>query len=344
MLGVGPGVLSARESQFSSIKSIFNEEFSSLSRTHENFGLSVGVVSLGRSEFLSLGRDSKGNSINKKSIFLMNSMTKVFTGTLLARLHIDGKIHLNDVIALGSVKDVGLENVSYLDLATHTSGLPRLPDNLVSTDRNDSYRNYTEDLFLDYLNRRKQNSRELSSRGYLYSNLGFGLLGYLMAKEQGTSFAKLIEQKIFQPLKMSQSFVSSGKDERALPGFLSNGEEVPTRSGPEVMQASWAVYSTAEDMIKFLRESLDPSSSSHGKAVDVAQHEYRDYGKDLSAGLGWSINKQNGTRFKNGSSGGYHSIMMFNRSTGTALVLLSNTDFKDKRILESKAWRLFNTL
>lgn len=324
----------------------FDQEFKPLLDEYRHLGIVVGVIERGQHRYFSLGKNAQSKPVDKESVFLINSMTKVFTGSLLGVLSAESKLDLDLPIKEQSKRGEKFElgAISFLDLATHTSGLPRLPSNLVSKNKNDLYRDYTDELFRDYFSATRNETRELASRKYLYSNLGFGLLGFLMARQGGKSFSSLLKQKIFSPLKLKNTFVSEGQDSRALAGFLKNGEQVLPRSGPESMQGSWAVYSSAQDLLRFLSEAISPTQSSHGRGIDIAQKEYRDYGVGFSAGLGWSIVKDTETRFKNGSSGGYHSIMMFNRKTQTALVLLSNTDFKNNSLLENKAWRLFRAL
>ena len=104
--------------------------------------------------------------------------------------------------------------IQLIDLATHTSGLPRLPDNMgLLINPLNPYAGYTTDdldaFLADFKLKREPGSK------YNYSNLGMGTLGYALAKRSGKSYNELIEEKICQPLGMHDTTITLSEDQQA---------------------------------------------------------------------------------------------------------------------------------
>src|SRR5690606_26436110 len=140
-------------------------------------------------------------------IFEIGSITKVFTSTVLASLVEEGKIKLTDKInSYYSFPFNNNINLTFKDLANHTSGLPRLPENLVLSDEANPYKSYGKNQIEEYL---KNFLKIDKPQTYSYSNLGTGLLGYTLGLSQKTSFQKLLQKNVFDKYKMINSFTSS---------------------------------------------------------------------------------------------------------------------------------------
>ena len=143
--------------------------------------------------------------------FEVGSVTKIFTSLLLAQMVESGDVRLDDPIARylpDSVKAPGYRGreITLRELATHSSGLPRLPTNIAPANMADPYADYTATRLHDFLDSYELPRAPDSS--YEYSNLGAGLLGYLLARHAGKPFADLLEEKILQPLGMDDSYVA----------------------------------------------------------------------------------------------------------------------------------------
>src|SRR5690606_213566 len=114
--------------------------------------------------------------------------TKVFTSTVLASLIENGKLKLTDEI--NSYYPFSFKNdikLTFENLANHTSGLPRLPENLDLSNEANPYKSYGKTQIEEYLkNQLKLENEEVKS--YSYSNLGTGLLGYTLGLSQKTSY------------------------------------------------------------------------------------------------------------------------------------------------------------
>jgi CubicO group peptidase (beta-lactamase class C family) len=151
--------------------------------------------------------------------FQIGSVTKVFTALLLADMAERGEVHLSDPAAgyLPGPAQPGL--VALADLATHTSGLPRLPRDLLFSallHPADPYARYP----VARLVRAARRALRAGSPGspYAYSNFGFGLLGYLLGQAAGTPYESLVTTRICVPLGLSSTTVAVPDPCRAAQG------------------------------------------------------------------------------------------------------------------------------
>jgi CubicO group peptidase (beta-lactamase class C family) len=134
--------------------------------------------------------------------FELGSITKTFTALLLADMTLRGELGLDDAVeaVLPSalrLRDANGAAITFADLATHRSGLPRLPSNLRRSDGEDPY-DYTDKDLWDFLaNWKPTTARQVR---WEYSNLGYGLLGEALALRHRTTYAELLRARILAPL------------------------------------------------------------------------------------------------------------------------------------------------
>ena len=114
-------------------------------------------------------------------------------------------------------------------------------------------------------------------------------------------------------------------------------KNIPTLAG------AGAVRSTVDDMLSFLAAQLDPPEGTLGKAIDQAWqiHWRPEKTGHLSIGLGWHVAHDGQTRWHNGGTGGYHSMMLANRDKNVAVILLCNTATRE---IDRLGEDLINTL
>jgi CubicO group peptidase (beta-lactamase class C family) len=131
---------------------------------------------------------------------VVGSITKVFTALLLSDMVQRKELALDDpVTKLLAAQDLpflgrGDREVTLLDLATHTSGLPLRPGNLLSDDPEDKYAGYTSELLHQFLSS-FEFDRSPGSQ-YEYSNVGYGLLGEALSLRSGASYRELLRSRI----------------------------------------------------------------------------------------------------------------------------------------------------
>jgi serine-type D-Ala-D-Ala carboxypeptidase/endopeptidase len=277
-----------------------------------NGALVIGVLQGGKEHV-------HGVRADRSTMFEIGSVTKVFTAITMAKLSEDGLMKLDDPVRKCFPDSVTVPtNITFKHLATHSSGLPRLPDNFFAVVGNSAnpYVAYRKEHLYDYLKSAKKLRPPGEPSGY--SNLGFGLLGHALELCAGKPYADLVRNQLLSPLEMRNTGVSNAK---VIPGHDAKGKPTPNWDF-DVMAPAGVFRSNAEDMLKFLRANLEPDRVSIGGALRTAQ---RRHGKDC--GLGWQLQ----TTFEdlkfiwhNGGTGGYRSFIGFDPKHKTAVVLLSN--------------------
>ena len=185
-------------------------------------------------------------------MFEIGSITKVFTATLLANYVNNGTLGLDDHI--NSYLPFNLHNniqISFMDLANHTSGLPRIPSNMpVSSffSNKNPYKDYSENRLEKYLTAKVKVTGQSGS--FAYSNLGLGLLGYTLCKIENKTYNDLLDEKIFSKYGMTNSSaVRSELEDDLVSGLNKNGFKTPNWDFA-ALESAGAVLSTAEDLSK----------------------------------------------------------------------------------------------
>jgi serine-type D-Ala-D-Ala carboxypeptidase/endopeptidase len=303
-------------------------------KNKRSVGIVVGLISSKGSRIVSYGKPARNSNagLNGDTVFEIGSITKVFTSILLAEMAERGEVNLNDPVAKylpGSVK-VPARNgreITLLDLATHTSGLPRLPKNLKPKDPNNPYADYTVEQMYEFLSG-YQLTRDIGEK-YEYSNLGAGLLGHILALRAGTDYETLVITRICKPLGMdsTRARLSPQMEPRLATGHDRDGNAVAGWDLPTLAGAG-ALRSTAGDMLKFLAANMGLSKSALLPAMQKAHAMQKGTGvPNLSIGLGWHMLSNHGTEivWHNGGTGGYHSFIGFDKRKGLGVVVLSNS-------------------
>lgn len=290
-----------------------------------NTQLSIAIISNGKVSYYGIKKLSDAISTidNQKSVFEIGSISKVFTSTLLANFVINGKVKLNENINdyLKTPFNNNIE-ITFVDLANHTSGLPRLPTNLDLSKVNpeNPYKDYNEKELKEYLT----NQLELSKKGkYQYSNLGAGLLAYTLSKIDNVSFESLLQNKIFSKYDMQNSTANSNKIKGNLVRGLNNeGIEVPNWDF-SVLAGAGAIFSTVEDLSHFAISQFDDSN----KELKLTREKTFEINDNMDISLGWHILKSQSDNlwyWHNGGTGGYSSSMVIDDKSKNGIIILSN--------------------
>lgn len=301
----------------------------------QSLGIVVGVVDANGRRTISHGRFGAGDArpVDGETIFEIGSITKVFTALVLADMIEKGEVSLDDPVARylpAGVKmpERGGKAITFRDLATHMSGLPRLPDNLAPKDQNDPYADYTVEQLYGFLSGYKL-PRDIGS-GFEYSNLGFGLLGHVLALKGGTDYEGLVASRITKPLGMDSTAVtlSPALQARFTPGHDQSLQSVPAWQLPTLGGAG-ALRSSTNDMLTLLEAAMGKRETPLQAAFARIETTRRDIGGDGTTrmGLGWMITKVGDDEmiWHNGGTGGYCSFIGFLIKAKVGVVALSNT-------------------
>jgi serine-type D-Ala-D-Ala carboxypeptidase/endopeptidase len=299
-------------------------------------GLSVGYIEGKHWGIVHLGSSNQAQEKpNNLTVYEIGSVSKVFTGLMLADAVLRGEI--NPYLAADVANPAGIRlpsrddrSIKWIELSTHRSGLPRLPDNLSATDLVNPYGKYDSKMAAEFLNQYKLLRQPGDSQEY--SNLGASVLGYLVAEKVGKSYEQLLRERIAEPLQMTDCTVSLSDDQskRLATPHDKFGSTTPPWTFADLPGAG-GIHATMRDMMRFAKAQLTPPSGALGEAIELAWQQHTEADESGPAtGLGWMIAGDGETRWHNGGTGGFSSSVFINRRINSAVIVLCNTQVTGK--------------
>ena len=293
-------------------------------------GLVAGLLSPdGGMRVVAYGDSGLGRPLDPDDVFEIGSITKVFTGTLLAEMAQRGEVALGDTVQALVPDGVAVpardgRSITLEDLATHTSGLPCLPANLTPADMDDPYVDYTPQQLYDFLSGYTL-PRDVGGQ-FEYSNVGAGLLGHLLGLRAGRGYGELVHERILAPLGMSSTAVSvtGAAAERFVPGHDEQGRPVAHWNFTTLAGAG-ALRSTAADLLAFAAAGFDDGDL--GRAIRTAQAPRLEIDPQTSIGLHWLTDRQehHDIVWHNGGTAGFAGFLGVDRAGASAVVVLGNS-------------------
>ena len=290
-------------------------------------GIVVGLLDAsGARRFVALGVPVNG-------VFEIGSITKVFTTSVLEDMVDRGELRLDDPVAKFLPQSVTIperngRQITLLDLATQSSGLPRMPANFSPADQLNPYADYSVQQMYAFLSG-YQLTRDVGAE-YEYSNLGMGLLGHALSLTARTSYEELVRRRILAPLGMRETAITLPPTMRArlALGHSADGSVVPNWDLPTLAGAG-ALRSTAGDMLTFLAANLDSTRAPLSPTLRRTHGErHGTNNPSLTIGLGWHIlaRPRGNIVWHNGGTGGYRTFTGFDPARRVGVVVLSNID------------------
>ena len=300
----------------------------------QSVGIVVGIANRDTSRFSAYGTFNGPGTpqVTEDTVFEIGSVTKTLTATVLADMVARGEMALEDSVAQYLPPEVHLPSrngkaITLLDLATHTSGLPRFPANLNPGDDANPFADYTRQQLYAFLSSYVL-PRDPGDQ-YEYSNLGMALLGDALARRAAKPYEALVVERVLGPLGMHDTRINltpalqrrftSGHDASLA---LQKPWDLPTLAG------TGAFRSTARDMVRFVAAYARPAGTPLEQLAPLALEARRPAGSaSVSVGLGWHLVERSGNRFAavDGQTGGYAAFTGFNTSSATSVVVLSNS-------------------
>lgn len=332
-------------------------------------GIVIGAVAMDQ-EFLSgFGTRVFGSPEppDADTVFEIGSITKTFTGLLLAKRIDEGTLKLDDrvtdLLPEGWRLSEPATNITLRHLTTHTSGFPRLPSNLLGTARlgrslfgGDPYRNYSEEQFREAL---EQVELEFEpGQKHRYSNFAVGLLGFVLATHNGSDYETLLKNDLCKPLGMDRTTITNEPwhDEHLAPGYRSSmklGTAVTVLGSsawelPNHLAGAGAIRSTGTDMMKYLKANMGLIDTPIDDAIRLSHTTLYEERKDRAIGMNWirslDENIEQEVIWHNGGTGGYRSYLGFTEDCRLGVVVLCNTqndaDALGQRILREMVRQL----
>jgi CubicO group peptidase (beta-lactamase class C family) len=289
-------------------------------------GAVVGIVQHGDRRIFAYG------AAQPDSIYEIGSISKTFTALILARMAAEGRVRLDqpvrELLPSGVVAKPAGPEITLLDLATHHSGLPRMPANLEFENINLAFARYrTLDLYT-YL--AKHGVRKPANAHFFYGDLGFGLMGEALAYRAGTSYANLLAEEVTGPLGLRDTTIKLAPEQRPrlIQAYNERHKPVPAWDMGALAGAG-AIRSTAADMLTYLEaelhpEKLPPNLATLRTAL-VDSHQLRaDAGSGQRIALEWMFVPLLGVYIHDGAISGYTSYAFFQPQADYAGVVLFN--------------------
>jgi len=221
------------------------------------------------------------------TVFEIGSITKVFTGILLAQAVEVGEVQLDDPISMYLPEGVVTpehegKSITLLDLATHYSGLPPFSTT-------DLCEEYTMDQMYDFLS--GYHLTRAPGSIYEYSSMGFSLLGDLLARRAGQAdYEALLLERIARPLGMDSTRIQLTPELQFRLAAPHDDDLLPSCSNIEsALYPAGGIRSTANDMLTFLAANIGLTETGLQPAIQLANKPYRSNGKGGYIGLGWNL-------------------------------------------------------
>lgn len=170
----------------------------------------VGLRNADGATYFAYGQADRtdGRTVDERTLFEIGSITEVFTTAVLADMVERGELRLTNLVQDYVPDGVTVpmrqaRAMTFTHLATHTSGLPYMPDNLPSTDCNNPFAGYSVEQMFEFLD--GYILTRTPGALYEYSNFGMGLLGHLLARLAQTDYESLLRQRIADPLGLADT-------------------------------------------------------------------------------------------------------------------------------------------
>jgi len=303
----------------------------------------IGFVDPNGTSIFSFGNMSTRHNIpvNENTLFNIGSITKTFTTLLLADMVKQGLVNLTDPIERylpSSVKvpEFNGQKITLEHLATHTSGLPEFPPNLL-----DNNGNIIESYNASQLYQALSNTKLTRAPGsqFQYSSFGMGLLGQILSLKAGVSYNQLVKDRILNVLGMNDTKITLSQNEinNSFPVGHRGGKEITTPKIPMILADAGAYHSTAPDMLKYISANLGLIHTKLDDAMKL-QHLIRHTGVNANpmnyteyVGLGWRILTNFGTEViaHTGAINGWNANVAFIPSKQIGVVSLCSCDSTD---------------
>lgn len=305
--------------------------------TKDNIHGSISVAIIKKDKVIwagAFGYAAKDRDINADTanIYRIGSITKMFTAVLMMQLVEEGKIKLDDPVenALPEIKNLSgyaeAGKLTYRQLASHTAGLKREPDmSGASTGPLEQW----EDKLLKCIPRTGFVGKP--GQQYLYSNMGFAMLGLALSRVTGVPYMQMVQERILNPLHMTDTFFALPDDKR---GRLAEGMEnsdgkinvklpVQELKGRGYRVPNGGIYSTPKDLAKFALALMGKATLLKPKSLREMQ-EIPDSGKTYGLGVMTFKKRDLNIIGHDGSVPGYTADLAIEQNSGYAVILMRN--------------------
>ena len=295
----------------------------------------VGLINSNGITYVGYGVSSLETAapVTEDSVFEIGSITKTFTCTLLSQHVLDGSMVLTGAVknylkAGATVPQRNGKQITLQHLATHRSGLPRMPTNWNPATALDPYVDYTVDNMYDFL--AAYSLPRDPDADFEYSNFGMGLVGYALALHNARDYETLVRERITDKLGLADTAVTltAHMASNFTTGYSGVMPVGPWSFGPSFIGAG-ALRSSTRDLLHYVAANMGIVSSELHAAMTNAHAARASAFPGTSIGLGWLLSPVGTDQmiWHDGATGGWRSYAGFLKKRGLGVVVLSNSDF-----------------
>ena len=301
-------------------------------------GVIVGFLDPeGRRRIITYGSSGTPRPLDGNTVFEIGSISKTFTGTILADMALRGELGLDDPLSRhlpgSKTPSRGGREITLTDLATHTSGLPRAPNNFgVVEDPLNPAAHYTPDKLYAFLSGYTL-QRDIGI-DYEYSNVGYMTLSDVVTRAAGAAaFEDVVIPRVLEPLRLRDTRVTMTADmlSRLALGFDEGIYPAPVQTATPRLTGNCCLRSTVNDMLTYLAANLDAEQNPRRNRVNAAMysaHRARRTADTGYVGLGWQrMTLQGGDTllYKGGGTSGHRSWVGLVPARRTAIIVFANS-------------------
>ncbi|MFJ3671182.1 serine hydrolase domain-containing protein [Streptomyces sp. NPDC090106] len=283
------------------------------------------------------GRADRPDDVRLGLRYELGSLTKTFTGLLLAELTEHGVVTLNDPVTRyvsPRAEQAHHTGITLHHLVTHTSGLPRLPPELLPSavlfPRRNPYTAYGTAQLLKAFTRTR--ARRKPGTAWRYSNFGAALLGQVLARATGTPYLDLLRARVLEPLGLKASTAKPEETPGDAVGHDRDGTTQVRVTSMGAFAPAASVRTTPGDLLTYLEAHLRPGSGTLGAALRHASTPQLRHGRGLreTHTLTWFQHPatQGPVLFHPGATFGQQAFAALHPASGTALVALATQHFR----------------
>ena len=317
------------------IHDLLAERLDALAGPDDGIGTAVGLIGPHGRRFVSVGHFNQGDrrAVDASTVFEIGSVTKIFTALLLADFIRRGEVSLSDPAAKYLPSKIKIpqragKEITLFDLATHTSGLPFMPPlpdpSAVAAraySRADIY-GFLADFTL---------TQDIGTQ-WDYSNLGYWLIGEVLAARGGADYGQLLMRRVVIPLGMRNTAFAASAPMKAK---LATGHYASSRPadsmlafpGYSLMAAAGGLLSTVDDLLTIPSIALGYRRSPFAALIATCLSSRRATPtRGVEQALGWTVieDQQGRLIFRDGGTFGYASALIWDPLKRIGVVVLSN--------------------
>jgi CubicO group peptidase (beta-lactamase class C family) len=293
-------------------------------------GAVVGIIEGNDKRVVAVGESGclQRAFVDGDTLFEIGSVTKTLTGTLLADMILAGEVsgseRVSKLLPHGVVFDNGIEDATLVQLATHTSGMPRVAVDFPMVMRIlsvDPYRGTTKEGVFRSASK-VPSAMVHRQNGMVYSNLGYAFLGRLLEERTGVPYETLLRKRVLVPLGIEDMRLSHSE---CPPDRLARGHGVNGRPACYWQLDGYApagcVIASANDMLGYIEANLGPTPM-----VTEAQRKRTDFSDGKGIGLAWMHSRVGGQHliWHDGHTGGFSAFVGLMPEERRGFVILAN--------------------